>query len=257
MIDFFMVLFREGVESFLIVAIAIAFIKQLKQEQLLPTVYGAIASALLFSIGLGIVLAYIGALSPLWEGALAFLAAILILSCTIQMIRLGPKMGAMIRQQLSDITNRNESLSRVGLFAFIFLMISREGIESTTLVASIAQQNNTEAMLVGCALGIVAATILSLLWVRYGKQINLTLFFNASAIFMSLFFIQLVVYSIHEFSEANVLPLVDNVRIHLLTEPYGPEGEIGTWISYIIVVIPMLYVVVQMLKNSGNRSVSV
>ena len=243
MIDFFMVLFREGLEALLIVAITVAFLKQLGLERLLPTAYAGMISAILFSIVLGIVFAWIGAMSPLWEGVLALVSAGLILSCTVHMFRMGPKMGSQIREQLLCLTHTNTALSKTSLFLFIFLMIAREGIESTTLIASLAQEANPQRMLIGCFLGLGAAFGVAYLWMRYGRRINLSLLFNASAIFMSLFFIQLVIYGIHELSEAGVVPWVNNLQLHVLTEPYGPEGEIGTWISLAIVAIPMLYVI--------------
>lgn len=64
----------------------------------------------------------------------------------------------------------------------------------------------------------------------------MSLFFQVTAIFMVLFCIQLAIYAIHEFSEAGALPLVDNEYWHEVTEPFGPEGVYGTWLSYGLVL---------------------
>ena len=53
-----------------------------------------------------------------------------------------------------------------------------------------------------------------------------------------LFVLQLTIYAFHEFSEAGALPL-DNAYWHIATEPYGPDGEYGHWLSYALVLIPL------------------
>lgn len=69
----------------------------------------------------------------------------------------------------------------------------------------------------------------------------MSLFFQVTAIFMVLFCIQLAIYAIHEFSEAGALPLVDNEYWHEVTEPFGPEGVYGTWLSYGLVLAPLAF----------------
>ena len=52
-----------------------------------------------------------------------------------------------------------------------------------------------------------------------------------TAVFLLLFVVQLAIYAFHELTEAGVLPL-DNEFWHVATEPYGPEGIYGHWLSY-------------------------
>ena len=245
MAELFVVLFREGLESLLIVAIAVSYLRQTGKEVLLPTAYAAIGASVAFSIAAGIGLAAIGAMSPVWEGVMALLAAVLILTCVVQMLRLGPKMAHEIRGGIARLQTDCSLSTRATLFGFIFLMIAREGIEAATVIASMVNESQSIRILWGGGLGLIAAALVAGLWARFGKQINLSLFFKASSIFMMLFLIQLVVYAVHEFSEANLLPLVDNALVHIATEPYGPEGAIGAWISYAIVAVPMLFVAYQ------------
>jgi high-affinity iron transporter len=92
------------------------------------------------------------------------------------------------------------------------------------------------------------AALLALTWSHYGKRVNLQRFFQATAIFMVLFSIQLLVYAAHEFTEASAVPWIDNARWHALTEPYGPEGNIGAWLSYSLVLVPMIFMLVASLR---------
>ncbi len=247
MTELFVVMFREGLESLLIVAIALTYLRQTQRFALLSTAYSAIGSAVVFSVVTGVVLASIGAMNPAWEGVMALCAAFLILTCVVQMFRLGPKMAQEIRDGLARLQEGPSLSTKAALFAFIFLMISREGIEAATVIASMVNASQSPNLLLGGSLGLVAAAAVAGLWVRFGRQINLPLFFKASGIFMLLFMVQLVFYSVHEFSEVDMLPFVDNAWVHIATEPYGPEGEIGAWISMGIALIPMAFVLYQLL----------
>jgi len=57
-------------------------------------------------------------------------------------------------------------------------------------------------------------------------------------IFLFIFSIQLVIYTLHEFFETGVVPVVDNEFWHIATEPYGPEGELSQWLTYLMVLVP-------------------
>lgn len=252
MLDYFVVFFREGLEIFLIIAIAIAFLKQTNQDHLLSTAYTSVFSAVIFSLIFGFILSQLGEMSPVWEGSLAFIAAALIISCTYEMVKLGPKMGCMIRDDINKLKGTKEKISKIALFGFIFLMIAREGIEVSAMIATLIRQTGTKSVFMGCSLGLLASVMLSLLWIKYGKKINLTLFFKASAIYLGLFSIQLLFLGIHEFSEVGILPFVDNNFVHAVTEPYGPEGEYAIIMTSVMLLLPMIYVGHHYFKNINN-----
>ena len=75
------------------------------------------------------------------------------------------------------------------------------------------------------------------LWSRCGHRVNLRLFFQVTAVFLFVFVVQLVVYGFHEFSEANLLPYSE--ALHWATEPYGPDGIYGRYLSYLLVAMPL------------------
>ena len=52
-----------------------------------------------------------------------------------------------------------------------------------------------------------------------------------TALFLLVFVVQLLVYGFHELTESGLLP-IDNGYWHLVTEPYGPEGTFGQWLTY-------------------------
>jgi high-affinity iron transporter len=59
-------------------------------------------------------------------------------------------------------------------------------------------------------------------------------------VFLLVFVVQLLVYGFHELTESGLLP-IDNGYWHLVTEPYGPEGPYGQWLTYSMILLPLLW----------------
>ena len=252
-----MVTFREGLEAFLIVSVTLLYLRQTRRTHLLAALRWATLSAVAFSVGLGWLLARIGGLSPLHQAWLAAAALVLVLSCTVHMLRHGKQIAAQIRARLDIADSGNVIAAKLGVFLFVFLMISREGVETATMVASLAGSVELRHLALGGAAGVLLAALLALAWSRFGVRIDFGRFFQVTAIFMVLFSVQLLIYVFHEFTEAGSVPGIDNARWHLLTEPYGPEGEIGAWLSYSLALIPIAFMIVTGMKRHARGRISV
>jgi high-affinity iron transporter len=247
------VIFREGLEALLIAGIAVAYLRQTGRQALLPAVYWGIGAAVVVSALIGWVLAQLGEMGPAWEGALALVAAVLIISCTVHVLRAGKRMKQAITQSLTDAALRQGWAASLGIAAFLFLMVTREGVEAATMVAAVAGQNAGLSIAAGGVLGFALAGLLAAAWARLGRRVSLTAFFQFAAVFLVLFSIQLVIYAFHEFSEAGVLPLVNNEYWHDVTEPYGPEGEIGEWLTYALAIVPSAWLLALWARDSLKR----
>jgi len=143
-----------------------------------------------------------------------------------------------------DIENRLETASNTGgatayfaVFLFTVLMISREGIETALMLGSLMFQVATRPILIGSLLGIIAAAVMAVLWTKFGHRINLSKFFQVTAVFLMIFVVQLLIYSFHELAEASMFPNSD--FLHEMTEPYGPDGKYGRLVTYSLVVLPL------------------
>jgi high-affinity iron transporter len=136
------------------------------------------------------------------------------------------------RLQLS--TGRPGAAAFTGVFLFTLLMISREGIETALLLM---QLHTTVHLALGAALGVAGAAIVAWLWSRYGHRINLALFFQATAIFLFVFVVQLLISSVHEMSEQGYLPY--SAFIHAATESWGPDSVFGHTLTYLLVILPL------------------
>ena len=88
------------------------------------------------------------------------------------------------------------------------------------------------------------------LWSRYGHRVNLGLFFQVTAIFLLIFVVQLLIYGFHELTEANLFP--GSEALHWATEPYGPDGVYGQWLTYLLIAGPLGWLLVSMAKGGGK-----
>jgi len=225
MLQALIIVFREGFESFLTVAIIFAYLKKTGRDWLRPAVWWGIAVAAVASFGLGYLLQSIN--QPLWEGILALVAAVLVASFVIHIWRIAPRMKREMESRLEQQASRDSSAwAWVGVFAFTLLMVTREGMETALMLIQVRQGK----FWLGCALGLAAAAAMSWLWAHYGHRINVKRFFQVTGLFLLLFTIQIVFYAIHEFSEAEILP--NSEAIHLATEPYSADGRYSMWILF-------------------------
>lgn len=237
-----LICFREGLEGFLVVAIATLYLRRLHLGALVGAIRAGLAASLAGSAALGVVLAQIGALSPVYEGALALLAAAAVAWCVLHMMRAGRGMSQEIANRLERAAQRNGRQAWWAVFGFTVFMVGREGVETATMIASLAASTEARPMAIGGALGLLLAATIGWLWVRYGQRVQLTRFFRVTAWFLILFALQLLVYALHEFTEAGAVPGIDNAWWHLATEELA-EGWIAQLISLSLVVVPTVWLV--------------
>lgn len=235
MLQSFVITFREGLEAFLIVAISLAFLRKSSRHDLIRPVHlGIVASVILSAIAAALLQQVDN--HALWEGILALAAAITVGSLTIHMWRAGKRMKKEIEGRLGASFAKGTAAA-AGVFLFILLMMTREGIETALLMSSLLLQVKSAEMIAGAVLGVLAAACVAWLWSRYGQAVNLAKFLQVTAVFLLVFVAQLLIYGFHELTEAGVLPYSE--PLHWATEPYGPDGKYGQYFSYLLVILPM------------------
>src|SRR6478672_1459018 len=125
MLQAFIVVFREGFESFLIVGIILAYLRRIGQHQLVPAMYWGIATSLIASAGLGYMLSK-GVNEALWEGWFGVATIVLVASLVVHMWRSGPHIKRDMESRLSRISARSSGLAYAGVFVFTLVMITKE-----------------------------------------------------------------------------------------------------------------------------------
>jgi high-affinity iron transporter len=237
MLQAFVITLREGLEAFLIVAISLAYLRKSGRRELVPAVHWGIAVSVLISIGAGYLL-HQAANQALWEGVLALAAAVSVASLTIHMWRSARRIKREIEGHLEASALRSGTAAFLGVFGFTLLMITREGMETALLMGTLLFQVQAANVIVGAVLGIVVSASVAVLWSRYGHRVNLALFFQVTAVFLLVFVAQLILYGIHELSEAFMrFPSAES--LHWATEPYGPDGFYGQYLTYLLVLLPL------------------
>ena len=270
MLNSFIIVMREGFESFLLVAVILAYLRKSGQKWLTTPVYVAIALALAASAGLAYLLnagvddavvrnlfgEFIGgyisqffANEALREAVLGAIAVVMVGTLVIHMWRTGPKIQQRMRERLSAVSTKSSRVAAVfGVFLFTFLMITREGMETALMLMQVKHSN----VINGALLGLLAAILFAWGWARFGHLINVKRFFQVTGIFLLLFMVQVGIYSFHEFAEAGLLPNSD--FLHEATEKFSPDGVYGKWFSAIMIGICALWLLVAWLKDRRASS---
>ncbi len=259
MLNSFIIVLREGFESFLLVAIILTYLRKSGQKWLTSAVYVGIVLALSVSAGLGYLLkngvddAVLGRLfgqtlggyagqflgnEALREAVLGVVAILMVGTLVVHMWRIGPKIQERMRDRLGEVSSRKSRLAAVaGVFLFTFLMVTREGMETALLLLQVRGPQ----MVSGALLGLLAASAFAWGWARFGHLINVNRFFRVTSIFLLLFMLQVAIYSFHEFSEAGLLP--NSEMLHEATEKFSPDGLYGKWFSPLMVSVCALWLV--------------
>lgn len=276
MFNSFIIVLREGFESFLLVAVILTYLRKAGHKWLTSAVYLAILLGLALSAALGYVLnngvdeavllntfgdtvgSYISQFlgnEALREGVLGVVAIVMVGTLVIHMWRTGPKLQEKMRTRLGTMSSRKSRLAALaGVFLFTFLMITREGMETALLLLQVRDSQ----MITGALLGLGAALMFAWAWARYGHLINIKRFFRVTGVFLLLFMLQIAIYSFHEFSEAGLLP--NSEVLHAATEKFSPDGLYGKWFSPLMVAVCALWLfcgwLMDRLRSAHPRAVS-
>jgi high-affinity iron transporter len=274
MLNSFIIVLREGFESFLLVAVILAYLRKSGRTWLSTSVYIAIAAALAASGAIAYVLnngvnesvvngmfgetigSYVNqffANEALREAVLGAVAVVLVGTLVIHMWRSGPKIQQQMRERLTEVSSQSSRVAAVlGVFLFTFLMIVREGMETALML----MQVKDPYLIQGALLGLAAAIAFAIGWARFGHLINVRRFFQVTSIFLLLFMVQVAIYSFHEFTETGLLP--NSEFLHVATEKFSPDGLYGKWFSPIMIGICALWLfgawLLDRTKNAGALS---
>jgi FTR1 family protein len=194
---------REGVEAALIVGITLVYLSKIGRHELRRTVYIALAAALLASVGGAIALSYLPISQDSFEGWVMLVAAVMVVGMIVFMMRTARKLKGEIESKVGSLADAG---SQWGLFAFVFLMVFREGIETVAILAGVSL-NSTELMsFLGTLLGVALAVVFGVMFVKGSVRIDLRKFFRVTTVILFFVAAQLLISGMHELSETGVIP---------------------------------------------------
>ncbi|HEX2330206.1 MAG TPA: Fe-S-containing protein [Candidatus Angelobacter sp.] len=194
---------REGVEAALIVGITLVYLQKIGRPDLRKTVYAALVSAFLASVAGAVVLSYLPITQDTFEGWVMLIAAVLVIGMVIFMMRTARKLKGEIETKVGAFAGGG---SKWGLFAFIFLMVFREGIETVVILSGVTLNSTELLSFLGTLLGVALAVVFGVVFVKGSVRIDLRKFFRVTTIILFFVAAQLILSGLHELSETGVLP---------------------------------------------------
>ncbi len=206
MFQAFVITLREGIEAALIVGIVLGQLRKMGQDSWNRIVYWSLAAAVSASIVGAYALNRIQINEDALEGWLMLVGAVFVATMVVWMWRIGRRLKQEIETKLTHLATKPSRGAALGLFAFVFLMVFREGVETVLFLAAVSLRTSELVNFIGGVLGLVAAVGLGVALFKGSIKVNLRKFFAVTTLVLLLVAVQLFVSGIHELSEARVLP---------------------------------------------------
>jgi high-affinity iron transporter len=203
MLQTLIITLREGVEAALVVAIAVAYLRKIGRQDLLPAVHRAFGSAVFASFGFAWLLSRLGLGEDAYEGWTLLVSAVFVLSMVLWMNHHARGMKGEIETQLQQ---RSGAGSRWGIFFFVFLMVFREGVETVLMLTAVKFNTSGVLDIAGVVLGLGLAVLFGISFVRGTIRIDLGSFFRMTTVILMVIVVQLAITGLHELSESQILP---------------------------------------------------
>jgi high-affinity iron transporter len=255
-----LVTFREGLESFLIVAVIVTHLRRTGRTGLVRGVHAGIAVSLV-TCTLGAYLWYRWMLSEsggpnqaLYEGVAALTAAGLVGWMLWQTLRLGRRLKAEIEMQIERTAGTASMRAMVGVALVTALLVTREGMEAVLFLGVQIFAARALPTIVGAGLGLLAAAGIAGVWTRYSHRLHMGAVLRVTAIFLALFLVQLVVYGLHELAESGLIQGAEG--FHNASERFGPEGDMGHYLAYSLAGAPLLYLIFSRRRRESRPTVT-
>lgn len=246
MLEALILTLREGIEAALVVGIIVTFLRREGRRGHLAAVWSGLAVALVAS-GIGAWILYRVAINEeAFEGVLYLVSAVAVATFVIWMWRHARAVSGEIRTSLSRILDRETTWAVAGgLFLFTFLMVFREGLETMLFLSALSLTTSGLAAAFGALIGLAAAVVFGVLFVRGTVQVDLARFFKITGITLLIFVVQLLFNAYHELSEAGWLPANETTMAWI-----GPLVRYEVFFIAAVVVLPLLLVLIPGRSNA-------
>ncbi len=197
----FLITLREGLEISIVLAILIGYLVKTGRGDRTGQVWiGAgiaavvcLVTGLLFNVFVG---EFEGKAEQAIEGTLALAAAIVLTWMILWMRKNARAMSGDLRSKVDGATTAN------AIMFIAFVAVAREGFETVLFLLGAETGSATGAQVViGGVLGLAVSAVVGVLVYRFGKNIDLRMFFRVTGVLLIFFAAGLVGKAFHEFRE--------------------------------------------------------
>ena len=187
MVAAFVLFLREGLEASLVVSILLAVLRQLDMMRYMRAVWLGVGLAVAGSLAGGVALyvtvrSYDGSTFQTVFETLTYLAAVVLLTTMTFWMQTHSR---TFKKEITAKAGSAGSGFALGLLAFT--TVGREGLESAVFTLAFAFQTNGALLILGAALGILAAVALCVMIYRLGYRLDYRLFFRVMGIVLLIF----------------------------------------------------------------------
>jgi high-affinity iron transporter len=246
--------FREGLESFLIVGVILAYLRKTGRPALVRGVHiGLGASVVTCTLGAYFWYHWLqsetgGPNQSAYEAIGALAAALFVGALLWQTVRAGKRLKGEIEARIERATAERVSWQGVAAVALVtMLLVTREGFEAVLFLGVQVFTARAAAMALGAVIGLGAAGLIALCWTRFSHRLQIGLVLRVTSIFLGLFLLQLLIYGVHELAESGWIQ--GSQAFHDATERFGPDGNIGKWLAYSLAAAPLVYLVLDRFRR--------
>ncbi len=203
----FLITLREGLEAALIVAIVMAYLRQLgRVEQFRWVAAGALAGVFVSLVAGAAVYVAVGELEgraeELTEGIIALVAVAVLTWMIFWIRRQARSIGGELRGQVDQALAGGAVL---GLAFIVFVGVVREGLETALFLLAVIFDSGAASTAIGAFAGLALAIVLGYGLYRGGQQINVRLFFQVTGGLIIIVAAGLLSKGVHELQEAGAI----------------------------------------------------
>jgi high-affinity iron transporter len=259
---------REGLEASLVIGILVAYLVRSGRRELLPALWGGVATAVGASLALGAVLTFgPSTLSFQAQEAIGGILSILAVALITWMIFWMARFARGLRAELHVRMDHAVAAGRGAVMLMALLAVGREGLETALFLwVGAKAAGDGLAPLVGALLGLATAIAIGWALYRGALKVNLRLFFGWTGVFLIIIAGGVLAYGIHDLQEAGILPGLDNLAFDV-SATIPPSSILGTllkgvfnfspattWleaIAWVAYVVPTMFLFVRMVWGAA------
>ena len=185
MIESFLIMLREGIEAALVIGIMLVVLQKTQRRDLEQPVFWGLGLAIIASIGAAYALKHLPVSEEAYEGLIFWVSGIFVASMMWWVHSQSRVLKRNIESRVYrtiDATGSQGNLKEVlGLGAFAFLMVFREGAETVMFLSAMTLKTDPVLSAIGAVVGLGLAVLFCVMFVRGSLHINLSRFFSITS----------------------------------------------------------------------------